>query len=115
MKITLKKPIKITGCDDEVKSVEVGEYTAGDILEATQESERLVVATDGSSNLVSSDLEVSYRLAGLCVKKAGKREGKLILQEVKLLHPSDIDAINSAADTYVFLKTKEDLEKAGKQ
>lgn len=79
------------------KKVVVRELRAGDIIDATQESERLVETAAGPV-LVASPGLVGIHTLRRQIKSIGDIDGPLSLVELRLLHPVDLDLIQEAAN-----------------
>ncbi|ATG74326.1 hypothetical protein AN401_11745 [Zobellella denitrificans] len=73
--------------------VELRELTAGDIIEAEEASEKLMLGPNGPV-LVSSPARMGTELLRRQVKRVGKLQG-LSLGQLKSLHPDDLELLNA--------------------
>ena len=97
--ITLIHGIKVG--DDVLREVVLREPTAGDIIEAQEESERLVYATRGDRvepTLVASPTMVGIHVLRRQIKRIGDISGPVDLHLLKKLHPADMDTLQAEAD-----------------
>lgn len=72
--------------------------TAGDIIEAGEESEKLVIAADGPA-LVQSPTLTGAHLLRRQVVSIGEIQGPLTLGQLKKFDPEDFQALQAAAAT----------------
>jgi phage FluMu protein gp41 len=72
------------------------EATAGDVIDATEESEKLVPTPDGYE-LIASNTLVGANLLRRQIVSIGDYKGPLSLAELKKLHPSDLNLLNTNA------------------
>ncbi len=70
--------------------------TAGDIIEANAESEKLVATPDGYQ-LLSSPTMVAALVLGKQVKSIGEIPGPLSLRQIKMLTPEDYHLLQTDA------------------
>lgn len=73
--------------------VELRELTAGDIIEAEEASEKLMMGPNGPV-LVSSPARMGFELLRRQVARVGKLQG-LSLAQLKSLHPDDLERLNA--------------------
>ena len=95
VKVTLQKGLKIG--DVVHKEAEIREATAGDMIEATEESERLVLTPEGNYMLVASPTLVGLNTLRRQIVKVGASDGPLTLAEMKMLSGGDINLLQQKA------------------
>ncbi len=81
--------------------VELRELTAGDIIEAEEEAEKLVNAgtsTQPQYALVRSDIKASMAILRRQIARIGDIQGPISEYELKKLHPEDLFIIQKHAD-----------------
>lgn len=88
---------------DTLKDVVLREPTAGDIIEAQEESEKLVYAVETEGNRIVPTLVASPTMVGVHVLrrqivKIGNLSGPLELDMIKRLHPEDFGLLQAKAD-----------------
>ncbi len=93
--IPLKKGIQIGEIVH--KEAVLREATAGDFIEATEESERLCATPDGGYILVASPTMVGLHTLRRQIVKVGEHPGPLTLAELKLLSAADINLLQEKA------------------
>ncbi len=81
------------------KTAILKESTTGDILDATEESEKVITLADGSHALVVSDAFLGINILRRQIVSVGEYEGSLTLQEMRHLHPNDLALLQVEADT----------------
>lgn len=95
--VTLIHGVKVG--DDWLKQVTLREATAGDVIEAQEESEKLVTVLDKDGNpehaFVPSPTMVGVHVLRRQIKKLGDISGPLTLDMVKKLNPEDLNLIQS--------------------
>jgi phage FluMu protein gp41 len=99
LKVTLKHGLKVG--EDTLAEVTLREVTAGDIIEAQDESEKLVYAADGGKlvpTLVASPTMVGVHVLRRQVARIGDMDGPLSLEQLKRLHPDDLNLLQAKAD-----------------
>lgn len=79
------------------KEVVLRELTAGDIIDAQAESERLVQTPEGPA-LVASPSQVGIHTLRRQIARIGSVEGPLSLRELKRLDPEDLYLLQQEAD-----------------
>jgi phage FluMu protein gp41 len=79
------------------REITLRELTAGDIIDAQQEAERLVHTPDGPA-LVSSPTLVGLHTLRRQVSRIGDVSGPLSLAELKKLHPNDLYKLQLRAE-----------------
>lgn len=97
--IKLKHGLKVG--NDLLRDAVLREVTAGDIIEAQEESEKLVYAVDGGKLvpiLVASPTLVGIHVLRRQIVRIGKVEGPIDLVLIKKLNPIDLDALQKKAD-----------------
>ena len=100
VEVTLEKGLKIG--DVRHKVAQIREATAGDILDATEEGEKLVYTKNGAE-LIPSPTLVGVHVLRRQVVKIGDHEGPLTAAEIRKL---------SAADFGKLQERSQDLESA---
>jgi phage FluMu protein gp41 len=95
VKVTLIKGLKIG--DAVHTAAEIREATAGDMIEATEESERLVLTPEGNYVLVASPTLVGLNTLRRQIVKVGTYDGPLTLTEIKMLSGPDINLLQQKA------------------
>ena len=98
---TLKHGLKIG--EDVLREVTLREPRAGDIIEAQEESEKLVLVPrpdgkGGDPHLVASPTLVGVHVLRRQIVRIGNVQGPLSLSELKRLHPEDLGLIQARAD-----------------
>jgi len=94
MKITLTDGIKVG--DETLREAELREPTAGDIIDAHEESEKLVQTIDGP-RLISSPTLSGANMLRRQIVRIGNLGGPLSLSDLRRLSPRDMDALQTAA------------------
>lgn len=99
--VTLPHGLKIG--DDTLKDAVLREPTAGDIIEAQEESEKLVYAVEANGDRIVPTLVASPTMVGVHVLrrqivKIGNLSGPIELDMLKRLHPEDFAALQARAD-----------------
>lgn len=87
--------------EDVLMEVVVREMTAGDILEAKEDAEKMVMTPDGPV-LVTSPTRFGTELLRRQIVKIGNLSGPIALSELKKLHPADLNMIQAKADELDF-------------
>lgn len=80
------------------KEAEIREATAGDLIEATEESEKVVLTPDGYQ-LVASPTMVGLNTLRRQIVRIGEHQGPLTLGELKKLSSTDISLLQEKAET----------------
>jgi phage FluMu protein gp41 len=94
VKCTLKTGLKV---GDEVHlEAEIRELTAGDLIDATDESEKLIMTPEGYALLVSNTLAGLHTLRRQIVR-IGDHSGPLTLGELKRLSGNDLSLLQEKA------------------
>ncbi|SNR59556.1 Mu-like prophage FluMu protein gp41 [Humidesulfovibrio mexicanus] len=83
--------------EDVLKEVVLREMTAGDILDAKEDAEKMVLAPEGPV-LVTSPTRFGTELLRRQIVKIGNLSGPIALSELKRLHPADLNMIQAKAD-----------------
>jgi phage FluMu protein gp41 len=83
--------------DDTLKEVVVREMTAGDILEAKEEAEKMVLTPEGPA-LLTSPTRFGCELLRRQIVRIGNLSGPIALSELKKLHPADLNMIQAKID-----------------
>ncbi|MCR9657266.1 phage tail assembly protein [Vibrio parahaemolyticus] len=81
--------------------VELRELTAGDIIEAEEDAEKLVnagTATAPNYVLVRSDIKASMAILCRQIARIGDIQGPMEQRDLKKLHPEDLFMIQQHAD-----------------
>lgn len=95
-KVTLQKGLKV---GEEIhKAAEIREATAGDFIEATEESERLCLTPEGNYILIASPTMVGLNTLRRQIVRVGEYDGPLTLQELKMLSGTDIRKLQEMAE-----------------
>lgn len=111
VKVTLNKGLKIGEVNHILATLR--EVTAGDLIDATDESEKVVLTPDGYRLLVSDTL-VGLNTLRRQVVIIGDHPGPLTLQEMKLLSGADLNLLQQQAQI-LDTATLEAIEDAGKK
>lgn len=77
---------------------EIREATVADMLDATEESEKVVRTAEGYQ-LVTSPLLVGVNTLRRQIVRIGTYDGPLSMAEIRKLPPYDLDTLQAAADT----------------
>lgn len=99
VEITLKHGLKIG--EDNLSEAVLREPTAGDILTAQEESEKLVYAMQGgrlAPVLVTSPAKMGAEVLRRQIVRIGNLQGPLELAMLHKLHPEDLAQIQATAD-----------------
>lgn len=99
VQISLKHGLKVG--DDTLKAVTLREVTAGDIIDAQDESEKLVYAAEGDRlvpTLVASPTLVGVHVLRRQILRIGDLDGPLLLEQLKRLHPADLNLLQEKAE-----------------
>ena len=84
------------------KTATIREATAGDVIEAQEESEKLVRTVDEKGNplheFVPSPTMVGVNVLRRQIKSIDNYSGPLDLDELKSLHPADLNLLQYEAD-----------------
>lgn len=88
---------------DTLKDAVLREPTAGDIIEAQEESEKLVYAVEANGDRIVPTLVASPTMVGVHVLrrqivKIGNLSGPIELAMLKRLHPEDFGVLQARAD-----------------
>jgi len=94
--VPLNKPITIGG--EECRELILREVGGGDVIEAQEESEKLVMTPDGPALVASPTLVGLNVLRRQVVKVGEKVDGPVDIATLKRLHPLDLNAVQEAAD-----------------
>ncbi|MEW6647188.1 MAG: phage tail assembly protein [Pseudomonadota bacterium] len=101
--IPLQHGIKIGS--DNLMEIVLREPLAGDIIEAQEESEKLVYAVEGNKvvpTLVASPTMVGVHVLRRQIVRIGKGDaavqGPITLDVLKMLHPDDLDLLQGKAN-----------------
>lgn len=89
--------------DDTLKAVVLREPTAGDIIDAQEEAEKLVYAVDPDTARLVPSLVASPTMVGVHVLRRqivaiGNLSGPIELAMLKRLHPEDLALLQAKAD-----------------
>jgi len=93
--ITLDDGIKVG--DDVLTQATLREPTAGDVIDAQEESEKLVETLDGP-RLVSSPTLSGAGMLRRQIVRIGNLEGPLSMSDLRKLSPRDMHALQTAAN-----------------
>jgi len=99
----LKHGLRLTlkNGDDErmeiYKTFEMREPTAGDVIDASEESEKLVTVKDGFE-FVSSPALMGFHMLRRQIKKIGDISGPISVKNMRKLHPEDLEILQVAAE-----------------
>jgi phage FluMu protein gp41 len=96
LKVTLKRGLKF-GDVAQLDAV-LREGAAGDVIDAAEESEKLVATPDGYQ-LVQSPTLVGVHMLRRQVVRIGEIEGPLTLKQLKMLDPADLSELQRAAQS----------------
>lgn len=96
VKVTLKNGLKVG--DIVHTEAEIREASAGDFIDASEESERLCLAPDGSYVLVASPSMVGVHTLRKQIVKIGEYPGPLTMGEMRLLSYRDINLLQVTAN-----------------
>jgi phage FluMu protein gp41 len=96
VKAELKKGLKVG--DTVHTTAEIREATAGDLIEATEESEKLYQAPDGSYVLVASSTMVGLNTMRRQIVRIGDHSGPLTMGELKSLSAADINILQAESN-----------------
>jgi phage FluMu protein gp41 len=88
------------------KDAEIREATAGDLIEATEESEKVVLTPDGYQ-LVASPTMVGLNTLRRQIVRIGEYPGPLTLTELKKLSSKDISLLQEQAEIVESVSLKE--------
>ena len=96
---TVKVPLNtgLTIGDEIHKEAVIREVTAGDLIDATDDSEKVVLTADGYALLVSNTLAGLHTLRRQIVS-VGSHPGPLTLGELRLLSGKDLNLLQDAAE-----------------
>jgi phage FluMu protein gp41 len=86
---------------DVLHDVVLREVTAGDIIDAQEESEKLVYAVENNKlvpTLVASPTLVGIHVLRRQIVRIGDVQGPINLDLIKQLHPADLDHLQKKAD-----------------
>lgn len=86
---------------DLLRDVVLREVTAGDIIEAQEEAEKLVYAVENNKlvpTLVASPTLVGIHVLRRQIVSIGDLGGPISLDLIKQLHPTDLDLLQKKAD-----------------
>lgn len=86
---------------DLLRDVVLREVTAGDIIEAQEEAEKLVYAVENNKlvpTLVASPTLVGIHVLRRQIVSIGDLGGPISLDLIKQLHPTDLDFLQKKAD-----------------
>lgn len=108
IKCILKKGLRI---GEEVHTeAEIREATVGDMIEAAEESERVVNTLDGFQLLASPTL-VGINVLRRQIVKIGGHPGPLTLGEIKKLDPLDLNLLQMEAQRLEAASLKESADR----
>ncbi|MBU1611929.1 MAG: phage tail assembly protein [Proteobacteria bacterium] len=93
--ITLFTGLKVG--EEMLKDVTMRDVTAGDIIEANEESEKAVITTDGPQ-LVMSPTLVGLNVLRRQIVSIGNIKGPISISELKKLTPHDLNQLQVQAD-----------------
>lgn len=94
--VTLRDGLKIG--ETKHLDIEIRDVTAGDLIDATAESEKLVQVPGEGSQLVSSPTLVGANMLRRQIVRVGDYKGPLSLAELKLFSAFDFGLINSTIE-----------------
>lgn len=77
------------------KTVIMRELRAGDVIEANEDAEKLVKDEDDVYQFVLSPTLVGIHSLRRQIKRVGKESGPFNLDQMKMLHPDDLDLMLS--------------------
>lgn len=103
--VTLQKGLKVG--DETHKAAEIREATAGDFIEATEESERLCLTPEGNYILVASPALVGLNTLRRQVVRIGEYDGPLTMKEMKMLSGTDVRLLQETAERLETASMKE--------
>ena len=110
--IELKKGLKVG--EETHKKVELGDITAGDIIDANQEAEQVrVVMVDGKPEatvIVSPNLSAVHLLRRQ-IKKIGSLDGPIAYDVMRKLSSGDFERLLAAADQIAAAVAKEAVQR----
>jgi phage FluMu protein gp41 len=95
--IELTTPVKIG--DEECRQVILREASAGDVIEAQEEAEKLIMTPDGPQLIASPSLVGLGVLRRQVVKIGDKVDGPVDVATLKRFSVFDLNALQDAADT----------------
>ncbi|MEE9357467.1 phage tail assembly protein [Candidatus Vondammii sp. HM_W22] len=93
--VTLKHGLKQG--DDTLVEATLRELSAGDIIDAREASEKLVMTPDGPGLVVSPTL-LGAELLRRQIARIGNLQGPIDLVQLKRLHPEDLNRLQDKAD-----------------
>lgn len=92
------------------------EATAGDVIEATEESEKLIILPDDNGKpvpqFVPSPTMVGVHVLRRQIVRVGNIEGQFTLEQLKTLSPDDLNTLQARADEMESAATAEDASRA---
>lgn len=91
---TLKDGLKVG--EETHLTAEIREATAGDLIDATEESEKLVATPDGYQ-LVASPTMVGLHCLGRQIVRIGSHPGPMSLSELRRLSAHDLSLLQETA------------------
>lgn len=87
------------------------ELTTNDILQAQLAAEKLVFDKQGNPHLVNSPTLFSYEVLRRQIAKVGVINGPLSMEQMKKLHPEDIEIINAYLTAIDTAKAQQVIER----
>ena len=96
VKVTLEKGLKVGEVVD--LEAEIREATAGDFIDASEESERLCATPDGNFALIASPSLVAIHILRRQIVRIGEYPGPITLAEMKKLSGGDLGRIQVKAE-----------------
>lgn len=96
------------------KEAVIREVTAGDLIDATDDSEKLVLTPEGSYTLIASPTLVGVHTLRRQIVSIGTHPGPLTLSEIKLLSGKDLELLQQKAEELETASLK-GVEEAGKK
>jgi phage FluMu protein gp41 len=117
VKCTLKQGLKTVDAKtaEEIMNLEaeLREVTAGDLIDAAEESERLVLTPEGNYQLVTSPTLTGLHCLRRQIVRIGEHPGPLTLGELRKLSGADLNLLNATAAS-LENATLEDVAKRGR-
>ena len=112
----LKDGLKIGDKDGVQKHVVLRELTAGDIIEASQASERVAFTQSGETVLTSSPSLLGVLLLCQQIKRLGDLDGPIPLNVLKRLSADDFTVLQQKSDAFdqSLRQASKDLENKGR-
>lgn len=109
IQITLRKGLTI-GEETHVEA-EIREATAADLIDATEEAEKLVATPDGGFQLVASPTLVGLHCLRRQIVRVGEHPGPLTMGELRRLSAHDLSLLQEKAQLLEAASLKEVAER----